>query len=67
MPNQKAEGKFLSPHRSKKSTPRKCLKCNDDFLSTGAGNRLCPGCNNKNRDVKQPQTEEKFRGVRYPQ
>lgn len=27
---------------------RKCLKCNTDFLSKGAGNRICKSCRKVN-------------------
>lgn len=37
---------FLNPTIKKtiNKAKRKCLKCGDDFLSNGVGNRLCPRC-----------------------
>lgn len=32
---------------------RACLKCGEDFESTGSGNRICPRCARENRGVKQ--------------
>ena len=33
---------------------RYCLKCNKKFLSTWAGNRICPSCSALKRDTYMP-------------
>jgi uncharacterized OB-fold protein len=33
-----------------KLTPRTCLKCGQDFPSSGPGHRICSGCTGKNRE-----------------
>jgi hypothetical protein len=32
--------------------PRRCLKCNEEFPSTGAGNRICKKCARINASIK---------------
>jgi hypothetical protein len=43
----KANNSFPHVHQERK--PRNCLKCNEEFLSTDAANRICDTCNEVNR------------------
>lgn len=35
---------------------RACLKCGKPFISNGAGNRLCGGCNSNNLKLSKQQS-----------
>ena len=37
---------------------RSCLKCNNDFESTGSGNRICHHCIRNNRDKYTASSSE---------
>jgi len=39
--------------RNDKPKRRTCLRCERKFLSTGAGNRVCPTCVRRNEDMTQ--------------
>lgn len=47
---------------------RKCLRCGNDFLSSGPGNRICQKCNDYNgrRMGREPQKERRERRGRDP-
>lgn len=39
--------------RESKQKKRTCLRCDRTFLSTGAGNRVCPVCVRRNEEITQ--------------
>jgi len=45
----KSQMKIVSP-KSPEAETRSCLKCKDNFLSYGVGNRLCSKCHQSNID-----------------
>jgi hypothetical protein len=40
--------------RSLEIVKRKCLKCDEEFSAMGRLNRICPICNEKNREFVDP-------------
>jgi hypothetical protein len=44
-----ADRQLVKIKRARESTPRPCLCCNREFLSTGPGNRMCGPCRNASK------------------
>ena len=44
--------------------PRRCLKCQKDFLSEGPGNRICGGCRQRHRRLYEGVSESELQAQR---